>query len=180
MKKHLLLLVVFALTGAFSKSFCQPLPDENKFYSIVNKATNQILVLQKEFLPGIYPELSSKIQPPQSGTRIILQTWKFVRIGSSGFLYFIQMKGSDNTIDIPEATHNIGSHIILHKLNDADNQKFFMVSTGEPNTFYISSFSSGLVLDGTLSPQGTAHVNFIKQMGLNGSDNQKWLIEAFN
>lgn len=176
MKKKLVLLFYCALNFCFlTKAHGQALPDQNNFYTIINKATHEYLLGEKQNL-FLNTRLISQAQPGGAGTPTIIQHWRFIKVNTNGVLYYIQIKNSDSVLDIPRENRIIGTPIILHSLNNQENEQFYLIATGDHDTFYISSLSSGYLLDGTRVTAENGKLNIITQTGFNGSDSQKWIL----
>ena len=174
MKKSLLALI-YSL-AFFVGGYSQKLPDQNNFYSLTNKGTHEILNTNFHYA-------SSRGRLNGAGELAIPQRWKFIKINTDGFLYFIQKQNTDSTLDIEFNSCSIGGTLILYSTKAADNEKFYMIPTGEPDTFYISSLSSGLVIDWKKKAcrKGSIVTKLLvlTQQGFNGSDSQKWILETF-
>ena len=177
MKRSFILLSALFAINCFSQNcFSQALPDENRFYVLVNKGTQSVLGLggREDFPTGFGPFLSG--DPNTISKR---QPFKFIKLNSHDLIYFIQKQNSDSTIDIPSRSY-LAHRIIIHKLNNQENQQFILVPTGDGISFYIASVASGFLIDETTEQQkvGTHFLNIVKDKGFTGKNEQKWILQA--
>lgn len=169
-KKNLLMCLSF-LIGMYAAQ-CQVVPDQNKYYKIVNKGTGRVLFIEQPELSFLYPTLIAEVRLDAVGKDDNKPGWKFNKLSTSAPVFNIQFKNSSKNIDLPHGNKDIGIEFIIHDETAGDNQKFILISTCEPNTFYISSKESGLLME--VNEKNTSFR--VTQEGFTGADTQKWIL----
>lgn len=170
-------------------SVAQELPDANKHYVIANRATSQVLAYRtdaerrdiKEAGPFLITEARQSTTSPGVGREL----WRFTRVTTEEGLFLIQILNSELNIDANQTggdvalrigykVNEIGANLRLHQMSGAPSQKFYLIPTGVPDTYYLSSLTNGLVLDGNDGKGENGKPNLVELKGLTGKSSQKW------
>lgn len=179
--------------------------DQNKFYYLTLVENGEVLenpghVEEKE-LKTLRSE--AKLITSKKRSNDISQQWKFIKIKDN--LFMIVNRKYNNYIDVPYGRKNKGETLFGHGNKGGENQQFYLLDASI-GTFYVSVKIDGLVLTkvknkedhclyrpedhkftiaGSVNPFsgncGEAKTaNYVKQMPVTGSKDQKWIIIPVN
>ena len=72
--------------------------------------------------------------------------WVFEKIGKSGNLYNIRLKGTGNYLEIVGNTQKPGAKVDIYPLVDANDFKWHLEPTGIADTYYVRSYGTNLYI----------------------------------
>ena len=73
-------------------------------------------------------------------------SWVFEKIGKSGNLYNIRLKGTGNYLEIVGNTQKPGAMVDIYPLVDANDFKWHLEPTGIAGTYYVRSYGTNLYI----------------------------------
>lgn len=177
-------LIVF-LTVICNSSKAQDFPDQNKHYALINKATGHVFGVDNILKHGSYSLISATLRMASAGYKENEVNWKFSRISRKENLYTISMRNSELTLDAIITNNSFYDaiyppNLIVHKPHGKINQRFYLISTGEKNTFYIVCAPNSYAIASSAKDRklegNTPTRNIVIQEIITGSDLQKWLL----